>query len=361
MATITGDDILSRIYAKRALDQSGPLDQEQFGWLDWGQLGRDLPFFRGSAQGGDQRIDPEALAAYLTQNQYSIGQEAGPGNADIRWLQDASGNELIKRRDYATNDRTAAILGMLALGGAGAAAIAGGGAAAGGAAGSGAAAGGSSGLIDAALAAEMASAGTLAPEGVGALYGAGAETAMAGGGAFGGGLLGGTGTTAAASMLEPAIKAPADSLIEKAAAEEAVKAGTLAPEGVGDLFTAGSTAATGSSLLDSPVTVNPPSSVPTSTPSTDTPAPEMDYFDKLKSFMTDPKNADLVKMMFGGAGALMGGSISEPYTGPMPTITQDGWMPQVQAKQSALKTAAPGLLGVPGQAQSGLWRYGLMG
>ena len=69
--------------------------------------------------GGDAttNIDPEALAAFLDSKGYKIGEWEGGEGQWWRWIEDANGNYVVEPRNYHTNDRTAAMIGMMAIGG----------------------------------------------------------------------------------------------------------------------------------------------------------------------------------------------------------------------------------------------------
>ena len=65
--------------------------------------------------------------------------------------------------------------------------------------------------------------------------------------------------------------------------------------------------------------------------------------------------------LLSAAGGSSSGGGGYKDSGYRPTITRGGWSPSVQAKQ--MPTQSVGLLNLPrtGQANSGLWRYGLLG
>lgn len=114
-----------------------------------------------------------------------------------------------------------------------------------------------------------------------------------------------------------------------------------------------------------------PSSLPSTGSGTSTPTPTItpstgNWLDDLGAWLKDPKNAELAKLMFGAGGAALSASGGDSgsgysYSGPMPTISREGWSPTAQQQSMAL-TPAVGLLSPQGNSMSGLWRYaGLLG
>jgi hypothetical protein len=73
------------------------------------------------------------------------------------------------------------------------------------------------------------------------------------------------------------------------------------------------------------------------------------------------KNPKIVGGLLGAAGGATeggGGGGTEPYTGPMPTISRGGWQPRAQAQMMQLPTFGQGLNAQQqGNANSGLWRF----
>jgi hypothetical protein len=93
-------------------------DAEQPTWLPYQELPGAEAFYTPAQMAGDSsqdaRIDPEALARYLDERGYQIGQAEGK-NQNWRWLQDAQGNPVLEPRNYYTNDKTAALLGIAGI------------------------------------------------------------------------------------------------------------------------------------------------------------------------------------------------------------------------------------------------------
>ena len=95
------------------------------------------------------------------------------------------------------------------------------------------------------------------------------------------------------------------------------------------------------------------------------------WLDSLQGYGKDvvdwaKKNPGIAKLLFGATGAVLGGTGGSSgggysYSGPMPTISRQGWSPTAQ-QQTLLGGPSMGMLDVkPGEAMSGLWRYGLLG
>ena len=95
------------------------------------------------------------------------------------------------------------------------------------------------------------------------------------------------------------------------------------------------------------------------------------WLDSLQGYGKDvvdwaKKNPGIAKLLFGATGAALGGTGGSSgggysYSGPMPTISRQGWSPTAQ-QQTLIGGPSMGMLDVkPGEAMSGLWRYGLLG
>lgn len=188
-------------------------------------------------------------------------------------------------------------------------------------------------------------------------------------GAGGAGAAGGSGAGAGAAdtyMLgaaNAAVPAATDTYMLGAAG------GAGAGAGASDAYMAGAAGAGAGGGSGAGAAAGSAASGLTSTPSSgtvSTPSASGSWLDDIAAWMKDPKNAEVAKLLFGATGAALGGTGGSSgggysYSGPMPTISRQGWSPTAQ-QQTMLGGPSMGMLDVkPGEAMSGLWRYGLLG
>ena len=183
--------------------------------------------------------------------------------------------------------------------------------------------------------------------------------AVGGAGAAGGG----AGDTYMIGAAEAAVPTATDTYMLGAAG------GAGAGAGASDAYMAGAAGAGTGGGSGAGAAAGTAASGLTGTPSTgtvSTPSASGSWLDDIAAWMKDPKNAEVAKLLFGATGAALGGTGGSSgggysYSGPMPTISRQGWAPTAQ-QQTLLGGPSMGMLDVkPGEAMSGLWRYGLLG
>lgn len=364
------------------------------GGVNWAALPGSEVFINPATGGGDnyqeEGINASALQDYIAQNGYTFQEDSLGDNRFVRYAIDRDGNTVEASRLEGRHEtwseffkdaaKLAAVMGTAYLGGTALAGMGGTGAAAG--AGAGAGAGGIS-AADAALAMGMG------------------ETAV------GGTTLGTAGTVA--STLAPEV-------IASTVAPEVAGSGLLAPSAGQTITITGAAKAAAAAPWWAPVAtaatalpiIN--SLTTPSTPTPDVPDPYANETNKLQRQGQQPggdlgnmggpgtpeiptidvspspldqlkawaqANPQLAKMMFTGASSLLsasggGGDSKGGYvdSGYRPTISRGGFQARVPTTPYTPTTGPTGLLNpsirpvtLPstGQANDGLWRYGLLG
>jgi hypothetical protein len=116
-----GDGMRQQLATGRASVQGyGGADAAQPDWLPYDRLPGSSAFYTPPQMGGEISspgvVDPEALARYLDENGYQIGQASGK-DQDWRWIQDASGKAVIEPENYYRDEQKAMLAGLALVGG----------------------------------------------------------------------------------------------------------------------------------------------------------------------------------------------------------------------------------------------------